>query len=327
MSETIEANLGRADALLAAGNRYGALDAFRAVLAEAPEHLHALTGAAECLIAEDPLEAGRFANRALAIDPDNVTALCIKAIAASNHGSPSRGKELARRAIELSPFNPIAYRALGICCSHFEKDWKEGEEALRKAVEMAPEDSLCRADLARVLISRGKFRAAGELLDDALKLNPNDPDTIAARADLAVLNGSHKLARELVANALRLDPEHPVARRALVHLKVRTNPIMGIWWRWAAMCDWTARYNVQWLLRITAFWGVLIASGFLAATLMSGVNAMMGDTLSSETLGSASLIIALSLAGGFIVLTWVGPSVYNRMIRKEAEKIELHADF
>jgi TolB-like protein/tRNA A-37 threonylcarbamoyl transferase component Bud32 len=78
-----------------------------------------------------------------------------------------------RRALELSPGLVRAWRELGACLLALGKE-REGVEAVRRALELDPEDAGALAAMGRVFfIGRGEFGEAASWFDRALARNPS----------------------------------------------------------------------------------------------------------------------------------------------------------
>ena len=88
--------------------------------------------------------------------------------------------------------------------AHRQNALDDAERLLRAVRERAPTYRAARADYARVLIDRQKYRDAGEEIDELLKLDPADRDCLALRAAVDAGLGAHERAiaayRELLAS-------------------------------------------------------------------------------------------------------------------------------
>ncbi|HEU4752531.1 MAG TPA: tetratricopeptide repeat protein, partial [Armatimonadota bacterium] len=81
----------------------------------------------------------------------------------------------------LAPAEPFVWWELGRAYMEMEQ-WRPAEEAVRKAVELDPENAQYLADLGRVMLKLGDREAAQEAIDHARELVPEDPEVQAAAA-------------------------------------------------------------------------------------------------------------------------------------------------
>ncbi|HXT35441.1 MAG TPA: hypothetical protein VN837_07670, partial [Chloroflexota bacterium] len=104
---------------------------------------------------------------------------------------------------------------------------EEGEQHVRRALELDPDYVLARANLAALEIARQNLSAAHELLDPlAQKIDFSLEDVIAylrVRADLALADGDPTSAEVLFQCILAFDPENQLARERLTAL-ARSTP-------------------------------------------------------------------------------------------------------
>jgi hypothetical protein len=98
--------------------------------------------------------------------------------AALDAGNPVLAERASRRALEAGFVNPRIWREHGLILLRCGKD-AEGEEALRRAIALAPSYADAFADLARLQAARGKPAAAARLQQRVVELRP---DSIEDRA-------------------------------------------------------------------------------------------------------------------------------------------------
>jgi len=82
---------------------------------------------------------------------------------------------LVKKALALDPGLAHAYSVQGQCSSFFEHDWVAGERSMRRAVELAPNDSLAQTYLALLLLMNERWVEASERARTALRLDPLSP--------------------------------------------------------------------------------------------------------------------------------------------------------
>jgi adenylate cyclase len=93
---------------------------------------------------------------------------------ASREKSIKSGMELAERAIQMDPKDPLGYQALGNLY-RLSGQAKRAIEMRRKAAELAPNDYLAIAGLATVLKDFGEEQEAVKLFERAMRLSPKHP--------------------------------------------------------------------------------------------------------------------------------------------------------
>jgi TolB-like protein/Tfp pilus assembly protein PilF len=126
-------------------------------------------------------QAIAYLDQAIRIDPkyaDAYAALAgIYSSGAANLGyeplaSAEKSKAAAASAIELDPFSAPAYAAQGFVDAMILLDWKRGEEELRNAVRLMPQNAGGHNALGLVLLAQGRFSEALTELQAAGKLDP-----------------------------------------------------------------------------------------------------------------------------------------------------------
>jgi predicted O-linked N-acetylglucosamine transferase (SPINDLY family) len=184
----LEAELARGVDLHRAGRLAEAETAYRAVLARAPEHAHALNYLGTLLAAS---------------------------------GRPKEGLDLLRRSVKRAAAVPELHLNLADALANAGQ-LEAAEGPLRKALQLrrTPE---ALAKLGTVLLRQGKARLATHQLEQALKL---DPALVQARQNLGILRaqlGNMTEAAALLRGAVALAPSFVDALNALAMVEHRTN--------------------------------------------------------------------------------------------------------
>jgi TolB-like protein/tetratricopeptide (TPR) repeat protein len=131
-------------------------------------------------------------NRAINLDPEYADAYASLAVAyaggattvaTSPAESVAKVKAAAARAIELDPASARAYAAEGYVDAMVQLDWKHGEDELRSAVRLMPQNATNHQWLGQALMSQGKFPEALTELNISENL---DPLTGATGASVAI---------------------------------------------------------------------------------------------------------------------------------------------
>jgi serine/threonine-protein kinase len=120
-------------------------------------------------------------NSAIQLDPEYAEAYATLAGAEvtgiTNFGGSSadavaKAKAAAARAIELDPVSATAYAAEGYADAMLQLDWKDGEEELRSAARLMPQNARTHNWLGQTLLTQGKFPEALAELKMAERLDP-----------------------------------------------------------------------------------------------------------------------------------------------------------
>jgi TolB-like protein/Tfp pilus assembly protein PilF len=85
-------------------------------------------------------------------------------------------KSAAQKALALDPSTPGAWAAQGLVDAMVFLNWKQGEEELRKALAIAPQDALIHQRLSNVLMLDGRFEEALKEAVAAEQLEPLMPN-------------------------------------------------------------------------------------------------------------------------------------------------------
>ena len=307
--DSIESAMQAADALAAAGNNDGAIAKLREILKEHPEHAHILAMLAIFQIrANRPDEAIKAGEAAIAADPEYDFAHRALGWALQQKGNDKRAETHFTTALELVPEGAYNHYALALLMMKLNRR-KEASASMERAIAIDPENSTFLGAYAELRVSEAKLDEASDLAARALALDPDDTGALLARAEVDLRRGRLVEARENVLWVLRHEATNPRAINLLCQIKTRQNPIMGLWWRWAV---WMQKFGGwrAWVVVILIY----LAFQLFRATLLPA----FGEALQA-------LVVLAWL--GFAVLTWVGPSIFRRMVRKELKKVTLRPDF
>ena len=305
----INAEIAAARALGDAGNIVGALARLRNIGGEGFEDPRVLT---YCAVYERALGQTKVAHKAalaaLRVDPNYALAHRMLGIILSDLGSPNAAETSLREAIALQPDEPFHYPPLAMLLRGMDR-WDEAEAMLRKAMSLAPDDPDCMASLAEFLSFRGRYDEAAPLIAKALEIAPDDPDILVMAGRVAIARNLDDDARDFAVAALQGNGSHAGALELLVQLKAKGNLVMSVWWRWNA-----------WLSRMNGW-----TRGALVIGLLFG--AQIFFRIARTVMPPPLLLGFLALWLGLMVLTWVGPYIYQRMLKREMAKVQLKPDF
>jgi TolB-like protein/class 3 adenylate cyclase/Tfp pilus assembly protein PilF len=140
----------------------------------------------------------------------------------SREKSIESGMELAERAIQMDPKDPLGYQALG----NLYRLIGQAERAIemrRKAAELAPNDYLAIAGLATVLKDFGGEQEAVKLFERAMRLSPKHPWHVSYAYGVTLyLVGRKEEAVQSLKKAIDQNPTHvlPKAFLAAVYVDI-----------------------------------------------------------------------------------------------------------
>jgi tetratricopeptide (TPR) repeat protein len=300
---TIELLRMRAEGCLERNNLRGAIDLLERALAIEADHadLHALLSL--CLTdLRFPDAARAEAELALGLDPMEAVAHRAMAQVLLAEGKRREALRSLELAVELEPEFAPSYVAL----SQIQRMLGQpGEAALVQALELAPDDPSVLAAFSRLEFERAHLDEAERYAREALESNPEHGDALVAMGWVLLRRGQLDDAREHAAMALRADPSDSEALRLLAAYKARRNWFLGLWFRWnMAMSTIGDRKSILVLL-------VLFLVYRLAAQILTDLD--MPD--------AARIIQYVWLA--FVAYTWIGPGVFNVLLRRELDEIRL----
>ncbi|MFZ2099290.1 MAG: winged helix-turn-helix domain-containing protein [Oricola sp.] len=180
--------------------------AAHAALANGLAAQYEVAGAREPALAE---EAQLHCDRALALDSNDPAVLTWVANALSMTTRPPKGLELALRAVELGPTNPIAHLNLARRYLYMGKP----EEALASLAEhervapLFPWQYYIAFNKAFAHFMAGRIEQATSEIDKAALLNPGYPYTWIAKTILAAMTGQAEEALEAITRLRQLKGE------------------------------------------------------------------------------------------------------------------------
>ena len=173
------------------------------------------TGLCRKLTDADVKESIELYEKALEIDPSNVRALAGMARAyllkaAYGYGdslsSYRRGKELAKKAIEMDDTIPEVHEVLGWVRAAFEFQFEEAEQAFRKAYDLAPNSPSTIGSLALISAIKGSLDYALSMGRKTLELDPLNPETYMNYGKMLVWSGRDVESERIFLKALELSP-------------------------------------------------------------------------------------------------------------------------
>ncbi|HZI02982.1 MAG TPA: tetratricopeptide repeat protein [Archangium sp.] len=280
--------------------------------------------------------------RGLAQEPEDPEAHALLSLVLLSLKRPHAAEHEAGIALSLEPMLPLAHAAAA-SAAMARRRFQDAEQHLKNLLELEPDDTSHLRLRARFLELTGKKELKREVLERAIALDANDPDTmvmmgwdalergdvkraaqwaqdaLTARPEFQdglVLMGQVYLrqgriedAREHALWALRQDATDEGSLRLLASIKARQSPLLGLWWRYAL------------------FMGSL-GDGKSTLVLLGAFVAYRFATLAAKDLGQPNLASLIQLVWlGLALYTWVGPALFQRMVRQELDTVRLDARF
>lgn len=306
---TASAHLAFARRQMRIGNYAGAIEQLRHALAEEPADAEAHALLAICLHATKRLHAAEYeAQQALAAAPELPAAhLAAGAIQLTRRRFADAERHL-KEALALNPADATAYRLLADTYDRWGRK-QLVEPTLRQGLQQAPDDPELLADLGLHLLEAGKLDDAELHAREALAIDATCADAVVLMGHVLLRRGDVAGAREQALLCLSGAANFRPALHLLCAVKMRTNPFLGLWWRFAV---WMGRFGNTNTL-------VIIIGSFvlyrLAAQLLD--DAGHGDI--------ATFISILWLA--LCIYSWAAAGLFHKMLRKELAAVRLRGDF
>ena len=161
-------------------------------------------------------EAEKAYNAALAAEPDNEEALTGLAMVYGNMGDTAKAIEKLKAATDKSPNE----RSLMILAKAYEdqKNFKDAADALRKAVELQPENGQLARNLAEDLFLSDQYDEALKVFEGLAARSPKDPIIPLRMADIYRSKRDYVKAHAAIDSAKKIDPEGLEPRQEEVRL-------------------------------------------------------------------------------------------------------------
>jgi tetratricopeptide (TPR) repeat protein len=221
--EAFEAEIGRAEAMQAAGRIDESITALRGTVAAHPRWIEGYTSLGDMLRRDEQFaEAGKAYDGALALVPHperrHWPLFYQRAITFERSDQWPRAEADFMKALELEPDQPLVLNYLGYSWVEMGENLAEAQAMIEKAVEQRPEDGYIVDSLGWVLFRLGDFDGAVEHLETAVELKPVDPVINDHFGDALWMVGRQTEARFQWKRSLSFEPEADAATR--IHRKL-----------------------------------------------------------------------------------------------------------
>lgn len=151
-------------------------------------------------------EAGALIDELLLGDPNNAQILHHKGYNLVQQGNLTDGEDMLRRALEMSPENPIQLTDFGVFLAQRGKT-EDAIKMFRNATELAPNYSLAHSNLGAALFLEKKFAEARKHLEKAVDLEPGLMDACINLGTTCLQLQDFNKAIDAFFRALAIDPQ------------------------------------------------------------------------------------------------------------------------
>ncbi len=242
-------------------------------------------------------EATEHAHRAIHLAPDEAFGHYALARVLMGRQRYDEAHAAILEAIRLDPYDPHYFGVLANL-ELIKSRWREALAAAEQGLAIDPEHNLCTNMRAQALVNLGDRAGAAATMGEALARHPEDALTHANQGWALLHAGDPYKALEHFRESLRLDPEMEWSRAGIVEaLKAR-----NFLYRW--MLAW-----FLWMSRLTPGmrWGLIIGAFFGQRFIRE---------LARNSPDLAPFLWPLLYAYmGFVLLTWLSPSLFNLLLR------------
>lgn len=291
------------------GNLRGALEILRRLLANDPGEARAHALLSLCLRDLKRLHAARHeAQMALALEPELWTAHYALAMVHLAEGRRREALMKIEHALALEPEHAALLRAKAVIQRALGRV-EAARASLDQALSLDAGDPATLVALGTLELDAGRVDAAARLAREALEQAPESVDALVLQGRVLLRRGQIDDAREHALWALRANSADSEALRFLVEVKVRQNPLLGLWWRYATFMS--SLGDRRQILFLTLAFGAFRVLVLVAKDLQAP--------------GAAQILEIAWLA--LAVYSWIGPAVFQRMLKREMGEVVLRPDF
>jgi Flp pilus assembly protein TadD len=287
------------------GHYAGAIEQLRQALAADPADAEAHALLAVCLHATKRLYAAAYeAQQALAGAPELPAAhLAAGAIQVTRRRFADAERHL-QEALALDPMDATAYRLLADAYDRWGRR-QQVEPTLRAGLQQAPDNPELLADLGLHLLEAGRLDDADRLAREALALDATCTEAVVLMGHVLLRRGDIRGAQEQALLCLAADAAFRPALHLLCAVKMRTNPFLGLWWRFAV---WMGRFGNTNTL-------VIIIGSYVLYRLAAQLLEDAGQD------NAATLLSLLWLA--LCAYSWAAAGIFSKMLKKELAAVRL----
>lgn len=145
--------------------------------------------------------------RAVAARPEEVSDLYRLAIVYHQAGRRDESEQALRRVLEIDPDNSGALNDLGYLLAEDGRDLEAARRMTERAVRQEPDNAAYVDSLGWALFRLGRLDEAQKYLERAARLRPDDPEILEHLGDVYRARGDHGAAQRAYRRALESDEE------------------------------------------------------------------------------------------------------------------------
>ncbi len=229
--ESLEAEMGRAEAMWAAGRKDEAIAALRLTVAAHPRWVEAHTSLGDLLRRDEQFaEAAKAYDGALALidtpEQRHWPLFYQRGIALERSKQWDEAEADFRKALELEPDQPLVLNYLGYSLVEKREKLDEALAMIEQAVEARPNDGYITDSLGWVLYRLGRYAEAVVPMERAVELLPVDPIVNDHLGDVYWMVGRKLEAEFQWKRALSFDPEPEEEKRIRRKLEVGLDQVL-----------------------------------------------------------------------------------------------------
>lgn len=220
-------NTGWGDMFLLKGRNADAMTSYKQVLADDPKWEPALLGAAKALIDDDPPQAQKLAQQALAINPKDVDALVFVAgQAAVEPAHRADARKTLQKALDVNP-NSLDAHALVGALNYVEDNKPDFEAEGAKTLAIAPHFGEFYRVSASLTARNYRFEEAAALARRGLEIDPQNAGTLQELGLDLLRTGDEDGARQALDASWKLD-DFSLVTKNLLDMMDRLNTFVTV---------------------------------------------------------------------------------------------------
>lgn len=291
------------------GHMEGAIDVLREVLSDDPDLAEAHAYLSICLLRKRRSHAAAHeAHMALSLEPELELALYALALSQFAQRKFGEAEVHVRRLLDIDPNDPRYYLLLADLYVATEQKQKI-LPLLQKSLSLAPEDPDTLSKLSNYYLAENDLQRAHHYAQEALQMDAEHADALVSMGQMLLQNGETENAREHAIWALRQEPDNSSALYLLTAVKARSNPFLGLWWR----------YNA-WIKRIGMTRSILV---LLVAFIVYRIASMTFDDMGRKDIATAVNFGWMTI----VIYSFLGPALFEKALKKELAEVELAKNF
>ena len=309
MEKNIDRLLEQARLHIQHGHIDGAIDVLRDILSNDPDLAEAHAYLAICLLKKRRGHAAaQEARIALTLEPESALALYALALSQFAQRQFRAAESHILRLLDLDPNDPRYYLLLVDLYNAIAQK-KKVLPLLQKALALAPDNPDTLSKLSDYYLAVNDLGRAQHHAREALQMDPEHADALVSMGQVLLQKGDVANAREHAIWALRREPGNSSALYLLTAIKARSNPFLGLWWR----------YNT-WINRIGMTRSILV---LLAAFIVYRIASMAFTDMGRKDI--ATLVNLCWMA--IVIYSFIGPTIFEKALKKELADVKLTKNF